>query len=446
MTLRILDRRFRRDGKKLPRLGPRARRGLLAAAVLVVAAALSLALLPSRKGEPASGGAGDPRVTRGSFRSTIVLTGSLTALRSEEFKVPITENYRVQIKWMVKEGDAVKPGDPVVRFDTASLASSIETAQDALKAKWEEKAQKEAEYENQKFELDVEVKKAENDNRQKSLDASIPPGLEARYEYDRKQLEKRISDNALEAARRNRAVKRAELESQIKALTIEVGELEAKLKKAKDSLNGLTLVAGTEGAVIYAVDDWSGRKVQVGDTVFATDSVAKIPDLRSLIVQAWVSETHIQRIKAGQSVDMALDAYPDRPYKGAIRQISKSADPVRRWGKSSYFRVDIGLDRLEPEVMKPGMSVRCEVRGPEYADVLLVPLEKAAFDGESFWVRPAGGGPLKLAALDYDEFAVAAAAKDNPGLKPDQVLAAVGPVPKAAAEAKPAEKKVDEKK
>jgi multidrug efflux pump subunit AcrA (membrane-fusion protein) len=342
---------------------------------------------------------------------------------------------------MVKEGESVKPGDPVVRFDTASLASSIETAQDSLKAKREEKNQKEAECENQKFELDVDVKKAENDNRQKSLDASIPQGLESRYEYDRKQLEKKISDNALAAARRNRSVKLAEMESQIKALIIEVAELEAKLKTLKDSLNGLTLIARTEGAVIYAVDEWSGRKIQVGDTVFATYPVATIPDLKSLLVQAWISETHIQRIKSGQNVDLTLDAYPDKQYKGVIREISKSADLVRRWGKSSYFRVDIEMEKLEPDIMKPGMSVRCEVRGPEYKDVLLVPLEMASFDGQSFWVKPSGGGPLKLATLDYDEFAVAASPRDNPALKAGLALAPVGLVPKNVEETKTGEKK-----
>jgi multidrug efflux pump subunit AcrA (membrane-fusion protein) len=443
VTRRILEPWLGKSAKRPPRLGRRARRGVFAAVVLVAAMALSLALLRAHKGgAPAADPVGaEPRVAQGSFRSTTVLTGRLTALRSEEFKVPVTESYRVQIKWMVKEGDPVKPGDPVVRFDTASLASSTETAQEALKAKWEEKARKEAEYENQKFELDVEVKKAENDNRQKSLDASIPAGLEARYEYDRKQLEKKISDNALESARRNRSVKRAELENQIKTLTIEARELEARLEKLKGDLTGMTLMARTEGAVIYAVDEWNGRKVQVGDTVFATFSVATIPDLRSLLVQAWLSETHIQRIKVGQSVDLTLDAYPDRPFKGVIREISKSADPVRRWGKSSYFRADIGIETLDPEVMKPGMSVRCEVRGPESADVLLVPLDWTAFDGQSFWVRPAGGGPLKLAALDYDEFVVAVAPGDNPGLKPGQVLAPVGPVPKAVSETKSDEKR-----
>jgi multidrug efflux pump subunit AcrA (membrane-fusion protein) len=416
-------------------------RAALFAAVPVLAVLLALAFLPARSDRSALPEESAPRVTQGTFHSTIVLTGSLTALRSEELKVPITETWRVQIKWMVKEGETVKPGDPVVRFDTAGLASSIETAQDSLKAKVEQKAQKVAEYENQKFELDVEVKKAENDNRQKTLDASIPEGIESRYEYDRKQLEKKISDHLLASARTNKSVKGADTESQIRTLAIEAAELQAKLKKLNDSLNDLTIVARTGGAVLYAVDDWSGRKVQVGDTVFATYSVATIPDLASLLVQAWISETHIQRIKTGQSVDLFLDAYPDRRYTGAIREISQSADAVRRWGRSNYFRVDIEIEKLEPDIMKPGMSVRCEVRGPKHEDVLLVPLGMTSFDGQSFWIRPAGGEALKLVALDYDEFVVAASSGENPVLKAGTALSPVGPLPKSAGEAKPGEAK-----
>jgi multidrug efflux pump subunit AcrA (membrane-fusion protein) len=122
---------------------------------------------------------------QGDFRPVLVLTGSLTALRSEEFKVPITQSWRIQIKWMVKEGDSVKPGDPVVRFDTANLAAELETTQESLRTKREERAQKEADYRHQKFELEVEVKKAENEMRQKEIDASIPAGIESRQEYDR---------------------------------------------------------------------------------------------------------------------------------------------------------------------------------------------------------------------------------------------------------------------
>ena len=416
-------------------------RGLAIGGLAVLVVALFLAVRPAGD-RPSAAADAVRRVARGNFRSVIVLTGALAALRAEEFKVPITETYRVQIKWMVKEGDPVKPGDAVVRFDTAGLASSLETAQDALKAKLEERSQKDDERENQIYELDVEVKKAENDNRQKSLDASIPEGIESKYEYDRKQLEKRISDQSLASARTKRSVKGAELESQVKALAIEVAELQAKLAKVRDSLDGLTLVAGTEGAVIYYVNEWDGRKVQVGDTVFATSKVASIPDLASLVVQAYVSETHIQRVKIGQAADLYLDAYPDRRFRGVIREISKSADPVRRWGRSSYFRVDIALEAPALDVMKPGMSVRCEIQGAAHDDVLLVPLEMTAFDGRSFWARPDGGPAVKIAALDYDDFVVAAGPKDNPSLKAGAALAPVDPLPEPAPEAK-AEAKAD---
>ena len=407
----------------LPNPESRRRRRTTPALGAIVLAACSLFLTGNGRSQVDADG---PRVTKGNFRSTIVLTGTLVSLRSEEFKVPITETWRVQIKWMVKEGESVKPGDPVVRFDTANLASDIVTAQDSLRTKREEKTQKEADYQHQKFELDVEVRKAENDNRQKEIDASIPPEIEAKIEYDRKQLEKKRSDFTLESARTNRTVKLAEGEAQIKTLEIEVRDLEAKLEKLKYSLSALTLTANTAGAVLYAVNEWNGRKVQVGDTVFATYGVAQIPDMSSLEVQAWISETHIQHIKAGESVDLSLDAYPDRHYRGVIREISRSAEALRRWGRSHYFKVQVKMEKLDPEIMKPGMSVKCEVQDPQYDDVLLVPLEMTLFDGQSFWIRPARGEPLKLKALGFNEFLLAVGAGENPAVKAGLALAPVG--------------------
>jgi multidrug efflux pump subunit AcrA (membrane-fusion protein) len=407
----------------LPNSESRRRRRTTPALGAIVLAACSLFLTGNGRSQVDADG---PRVTKGNFRSTIVLTGTLVSLRSEEFKVPITETWRVQIKWMVKEGESVKPGDPVVRFDTANLASDIVTAQDSLRTKREEKTQKEADYQHQKFELDVEVRKAENDNRQKEIDASIPPEIEAKIEYDRKQLEKKRSDFTLESARTNRTVKLAEGEAQIKTLEIEVRDLEAKLEKLKNSLSALTLTANTAGAVLYAVDEWSGRKVQVGDTVFATRGVAQIPDMSSLEVQAWISETHIQHIMAGEGVDLSLDAYPNKHYQGIIREISKSAEALRRWGRSHYFRVQIKMEKLDPEIMKPGMSVKCEVQDPQYDEVLLVPLEMTLFDGQSFWIRPARGEPLKLKALGFNEFLLAVGAGENPAVKAGLALVPVG--------------------
>jgi HlyD family secretion protein len=401
----------------------RRRRKPEAALGAVILAALSLFLTgDDAQRRPA----GPARVTRGEFRSAIVLTGSLISLRSEEFKVPVTDTYRCQIKWMADEGKNVKPGDAVVRFDTANLASDIENSQDSLRSKREELAQKVADHRHQTFELDVEVRRAENDNRQKAIDASIPPEIEAKVEYERKQLEKKRSDFTLESALTNRVVKLTESEAQIKTLEIEVRDLEAKLDRLKNRLAALTLTARTAGGVLYAVDDWSGRKVQVGDAVYATYTVAQIPDMTSLEVQAWVSETHIQQIEPGDTVDLSLDAYPDKHFGGVVGDISKSAETVRRWGRSHYFRVRIGLEKIDPEMMKPGMSVKCEVQGSRKDDVLLIPLEVTHFDGQSFWIRPARGEPVKLNALGFNEFVLAVDAAANPAVKEGLALDQVG--------------------
>ncbi len=380
------------------------------------------------------------RVAKGDFRQVLALTGSLTALRSEEFKVPVLQGWRIQIKWMVKEGDSVKPGDPVVRFDTANLAAELETTQDSLRTKREEKVQKEADYRHQKFELEVAVKKAENELRRKEIDASIPEGIESRFDYDRKQLEKKKSDHSLETAETNKLVRLVETESQVKTLEIEIGELEAKLIKTRKSLEDLTLAAQTPGAVIYGVDEWSGRKVQVGDIVFSTTTVAQIPDLSSLRVQAWVSETHVQQVRAGQEVELSLDAYPDNRFRGVIKEISQSAESIRRWGKSNYFRADVEVDKLDPDFMKPGMSVKCDVLGAPRQDVFLIPLEMTFFDGRSFWIKPGTGEPLSVTHLGFNDFVLAASPDRNPGLKAGLALLPIDGLP-AEKESKTGERK-----
>jgi len=72
------------------------------------------------------------------------------------------------------------------------------------------------------------------------------------------------------------------------------------------------------------------------------------------------------------------------------------------------------------------MSVKCEVQDPQYDDVLLVPLEMTLFDGQSFWIRPARGEPLKLKALGFNEFLLAVGAGENPAVKAGLALVPVG--------------------
>ena len=370
-------------------------------------------------------GFAENRVKRGDFIKTIILTGSLKAQKAEQFVVPVTENWQIQIKWMAKEGTHVNPGDLVVLFDTSNLATEVENLEMSLQVKGEEKVQKVADFNHQKFELEVKVKQAEVDYKKVQLDASIPWGIIADYEYDQKQLELKKKAQALESARLEKEVNLAALNADIKRLEIEIREVRAKLEKFREALAGMTLKAKTAGTIVYGRHWWQDRKIQVGDSVSATWTAAYIPENESLEVEAWVNESNIQHVQPGQKVDLIPDAYPDRKFTGRVKEVLKSAEDKRQWGKAHYFRTEITLDHRDPTIMKPGMSVMCIVQVAKYADVLLIPLEMAAVDpaaGHSLRIKPKGKEIIEINPLDFNEFFAALVMDQEPALKEGTLL------------------------
>jgi multidrug efflux pump subunit AcrA (membrane-fusion protein) len=347
------------------------------------------------------------RVKTGDFVKNIILTGSLKALESERFVVPVTDTWRIQIKWMVKEGEYVTPGDPVVRFDTSSLVTDIENLENSLKVKKEQKEQKLSDYHHQEFELEVNLKQAEIDYNKAHIDASIPPGVEAKYEYDKKQLDLKKKEQALKNTRIEKETKLVALKSEIKQLDIDIREERLKLERYVESLDDMTLHAKTAGTVIHEKMWWEDRKIQVGDTVFSSMPVAYIPNNESLLVEAWVAESNIHHIRAGQKVKLIPDAYPQRQFTGSIIEVLNSAEDKRQWGRSNYFRTNIKVDALDPAIMKPGMSVKCIVRTAFYPGVFLVPLKMAQYDGQDFWVKVKGKQVIKVNPLGFNEFHLA---------------------------------------
>lgn len=369
----------------------------------------------------------EDRVKTGDFSKTIVLTGSLKAQKFEHFIVPVTNSWRLQIKWMVKEGEFVKPGDPVVRFDTSTLGNDIENLENSLQVKKEQKQQKIADYHHQKFELEVRLKQAEIDYKKAQIDASIPPGIEAKYEYDKKQLELKKKEQALKNSRVEKVTKLLALDSDIKQLDIDTREVLTKLERYKKTLKNMTLMAKTEGTLVYEKMRWEDRKIQVGDTVFSSMPVAYIPDDESLQVEAWVNENDIHHIRAGQKVKMLLDALPQRQLTGTVKEILNSAEDKKQWGKSNYFRANIELDSRDITIMKSGMSVKCIVQVASYPDVLLVPLGMAHFDGQDFWLKPEGKQVIKVNPLGFNQFYLALPINTTKHIKNKTQLQQVAP-------------------
>jgi len=362
------------------------------------------------------------KVKTGGFYQTTVLTGNITAREYESLIVPLTDNYRIQIKWMAKEGDSVKPGDPVVRFDDSGVLSTIENMELSLRDKEEAIKQKNADYANQELELNLKVKQAEIAFRQKEIDASVPKEILSAQQYEQNQVELKKKDEGLKNVKIEREVTLEGLKLELQRMKLEMEEIKRTLDKTQKTVSELTLNAKTSGSVMYSSHDWTGRKLQVGDNVFANNTVVTIPNNSSLQVEAWLDETLVHRIKKGQVVEIFPDAYLAKRFTGKVMDIMKTADKVQNRGKTRYFNVVMKLDSLDLSIMKPGMSVKCVVHSSSIPSTLTIPLEFAYFDGQSFWVKPKNQNAVKIKYTGFNEFLLALEPGANAAITEGTVL------------------------
>jgi hypothetical protein len=291
----------------------------------------------------------------------LVLTGELRAAEAERFSVPVTSNWQLTLTWLIPEGERVAPGDSVALFDPAGVQDRLTETEEELIAENEKRASEEAEARLAKMDLELALRRADVEYRKAVLDAAVPQDVLDGVDYRQRQLEMAKKQNALEQAQIDLLNHDTTTRASLAEIELEVAELRGDRARYEEELESLNLRATRAGIVVHAHHPWEGRKVLEGDRLQATFPVARIPDLDTLEVEAWSGERDAGRIGPGQRVTLRLDAYPERTFSGSVESVSSAGEPRRSWGRAPYFRVRISLDERDTSIMKPGMSVRCEL-------------------------------------------------------------------------------------
>ncbi len=86
--------------------------------------------------------------------------------------------------------------------------------------------------------------------------------------------------------------------------------------------------------------------------------VVTLADLASVEVEVDVNEAYIERVTPGMSAEIVLDAYPGRPYPGAVRQIVPTADRQK-----ATVQVKVRFDAADERVL-PEMGARVSFLAP----------------------------------------------------------------------------------
>ena len=109
------------------------------------------------------------------------------------------------------------------------------------------------------------------------------------------------------------------------------------------------------------------RHVEVGQYLTAGTQIVTLTDLSQLYANFTVTEKDSAQLKVGQTVRVAVDAYPGRTFEGKINAIEPQIATETR-----NIRVQATLDNPD-HILKPGMFATTTVVLPEKPPVVTVP-------------------------------------------------------------------------
>ncbi len=338
-------------------------------------------------------------IERGPLEVMLTIQGELEAVRSVTVSAPPLGG-PAKVTWVADEGSRVEAGDELIKFDDTELGRRLEEAQNKLDVALTKIQQKQAQLEvtltdqrNAITKSELALQRAE----MKVTDAESVPRI------DRESARIDVQDATLSLAQARSKLRSARLEGEaaIELLRLEAEQAGTDLEEAKQALERAVVKAETPGLVILP-EVWKGGSwgpVAVGDQVWPGRSIIELPDMSEMSVEAWVHEVDSAKVSVGQEVSVVVDAHPEPAHTGSVEKVADLA--VRRNGSQvKYLKVDIELDKTT-EIMKPGMTVRAEVKVDHRDDVLSVPLE-AVFPrkGESIVYTKGGFGSFEPVGVE----------------------------------------------
>lgn len=395
------------------RPGLRRRLGAGAAALVTLAGAIALALMVSRPGAATLANSLPLATARkGEFLVVVTCRGELVADRSVQITAPLNVP-NLQIVWMVPVGTAVKPGDPVVRFDASGAKRQLQENQATL-------AQAQAT-------LDQAIATARITEQQDQLElATLRQAVElARIEASKREI---VSDIQAEENRINLTLAQEKEKVKLAAMGLnaasgrsKIGSAQSQRDKAQAQVE-LTerRIAQTEvrapapGVISYLMNysqGWMNAKpFKIGDNVWPGSGVAEIPDLASLRLKGKAEEIDRGRMKEGQDVKVILDPFPEKPFAGKLESLSALTEQTFEWPSTRNFRAYASLGQADDR-LRPAMNGRMEVVVDRLPNAISVP-SKAVFarDGRPVVLVPGKEGPkairVEVIARNPDEVAI----------------------------------------
>jgi multidrug efflux pump subunit AcrA (membrane-fusion protein) len=348
---------------------------------------------------------------RGEFVVVVRCRGDVKASRAVPIYAPIMPS--LSIAWMAPEGEEVKEGSPIIRFDSSSAEQQLVQKQATLKQAQAalEQAQVESRITSAHDRSDVQdatyaVEKA----RLNTADNEFVGRIQAKEA----EIDVSVAEQTLRVQEAKVALNAATARSKIASLTRQLSGAQADVDLTRARIAQMEIRAPLTGFVVFA-SNYSGgpgseQPFKVGDNVYSGMNLAEMPDMASLVMDARLEEIDRGRITLGNAVRVRVDALPELAIASTLATISPLTEMGAEWPPVRSFRAYASLTATDRRV-RPGMNGTMDIVIKRLPDAVSIPAKAIFTRGGHPIVYLASGGrymavDVQILARNPDEVAV----------------------------------------
>jgi multidrug resistance efflux pump len=274
----------------------------------------------------------------------------------------VDKMWQYNISQIAPDGSAVKQGQPVLAFDGAELTKQQVAKQSELNEKQTQLDKLTLDHAEQARNEKVTTAEARANRDKAQRKTEQPEALVPGVQYKKLLIEREAASRreALSGQRERLAAEQRGHE--LRVLSSEVARLKSEIAQLQTDIASLQILAPRDGLMMHR-SSWNGEKFDVGSQVWRGQTVAEIPDDRTLAVRATLPERDLLRVSVGAPVRVRVQGGAGSTLHGKIAGVGRAVRSKSRLQPVPVIDLDLAIDG-DAGALRPGQAVRVEVLVP----------------------------------------------------------------------------------
>lgn len=294
----------------------------------------------------------------------------------------------------VKEGDRVKKGQLLLKTESVQQTANVHAQEAALRTAEADAAGSEANVLSAAAALktaqaDLQTAQAKFNQSKDDFTRGqqlLKDNLIAQQVFDQRRSDFEVAQANLQASQARVSQSQAQYQQALHnrdTMAARVAQSRAQLVALDDARNK-TIYTSPLDAIVTSLPAHVGENVVPGIQNQTGSLLFQVSDLSVITAEVKVDETDFINVKLGQPAEVAIDAIPNKTFKGHVTEIGQSA--VGRTsgltsGQSSTtteeakdFKVVVTLDDPPPN-LRPGLSATAKITTATRKNTVTVPIQ-----------------------------------------------------------------------